>query len=368
MDYSGAWKTAFPDGFFDQPTNVIISFFPRNSKIYQITLKFEALGDMLFSPCWQRFSSKSNIIKLRWIEDFISAEIFYDESSDNLCCKWSYNGGSVSTKLVRCDAFERINKHALILENIGRYALLKKYSKYSCLYANNQSLSFTYSDKSSKKLQKLSEYLELERLVSYNDFTTMKNIMKLVNTHLIHNGFQQFGVNRDAMSILTQQNGMASCRGLAIVLCEALLSVNIASRFIACWPYEHPYEECHVICIAYSRQLNKWILLDPTNNLYMENHNGVPMDIAEFREALLSNQLFHINDDTNWNGSKVSKNQYCNYMIKNMICFDSHVNLFSNCDRYSNYIATLIPDNYDITITDRILINNDYCFWSKPLL
>lgn len=89
MDYSGAWKTAFPDGFFDQPTNVIISFFPRNSKIYQITLKFEALGDMLFSPCWQRFSSKSNIIKLRWIEDFISAEIFYDESSDNLCCKWS---------------------------------------------------------------------------------------------------------------------------------------------------------------------------------------------------------------------------------------------------------------------------------------
>ena len=143
MDYSGAWKTAFPDGFFDQPTNVIISFFPRNSKIYQITLKFEALGDMLFSPCWQRFSSKSNIIKLRWIEDFISAEIFYDESSDNLCCKWSYNGGSVSTKLVRCDAFERINKHALILENIGRYALLKKYSKYSCLYAINHCRSLT---------------------------------------------------------------------------------------------------------------------------------------------------------------------------------------------------------------------------------
>ena len=44
MDYSGAWKTAFPDGFFDQPTNVIISFFPRNSKIYQITLKFFLLA------------------------------------------------------------------------------------------------------------------------------------------------------------------------------------------------------------------------------------------------------------------------------------------------------------------------------------
>ncbi len=365
FDYTGAWITTFPNGYFEKSTNVIISFIPRNKRVFQVTLKFDSLGEMIFAPFWQRVCNDSFQLKLIWINEIILAEVRFDYSKNYLFCKWNCRGKSIITILTWYGNVIFPEKDTLILDNIGRYAMLKKYSDYApCCSESN--LNFSYADNNSAELVMLRERFYLNNLVANNDFYTMQNIMRFVNQNLIHDGYQNFGTNRDAVTILTMQNGRASCRGLAIVLSEALLSINIKSRFVACWPHEHPYEECHVVCIAYSQQYHKWILLDPTNNLYLLNQSGVPMDIAEFRNALLLNDSFKLSDNTNWNGTRITKNQYCNYMVKNMICFDSHIHLYSNCDKLSLDKVTLIPQNYDIEIKDRILVKSPDCFWKKP--
>lgn len=160
--------------------------------MYQVTLEFEVLGKMVFAPFWQRICNDSFQLKLKWITEIILAEVKFDSIKNCLYCTWKYKGKSATTILTRYSNIIFPGKDALILEDIGRYALLRKYSAYAPSDTKPDVL-FTYSDGSSEELKKLRSKLQLDLLIADNDFSTMRNVMGLINQKLIHDGYQNFG-------------------------------------------------------------------------------------------------------------------------------------------------------------------------------
>ena len=85
----------------------------------------------------------------------------------------------------------------------------------------------------------------------------------------------------------------------------------------------------------------------------------------EFRNALLCNGDFYLNQDTNWNGRRIGKTQYCDYMIKNLVRFDAVEAYYPGCDQYSTKRITLIPTNYTTTVPDRMITDDIRSFWPE---
>lgn len=362
INYEGKWEMELSSSISFNISEAVIYFYRRNSKVYQIILACPQLGDIFFAPNWQRNLGSEIIFHMLWRDGDIVFRLA--KVGNFLIGDIEQDGLLKQVKFHKCnDTLPELGKNTLILQSIWRYELLQKYKNYSNGINNGKSISFRYELKNNSLSVSLREKYKLDNLVSTDEFITMINMMKWVNSVLRHDGTQDFLGLREAASILETHPGKASCRGLAIVLCESLLAVGIKSRFVACWPAEQPFEECHVVCSAYYTKLNKWILLDPTNNLYLINAQGIPMGLMEFREALIYNRPFFINEDTNWNGKKVKKDQFADYMCKNLIRFDCMKEYFPGCDQFSKQRVTLIPVGYDIKTPDREYTQNVDEFW-----
>lgn len=365
IDFEGIWRSNLRESIFSNIKMIDFYLYRRNAKVYQILLKFSEIGDMLFSPIWQRNVEGKLTFLMSWKNgEFVKfmLERKDDKTLSGLICQ---DGRTIPILCTFCDVpLPCLQDNDLILKSFWRYELLCKYKNYQNQPSNLDNISFSYHLVNHPLSLRLVNHYQLYNYISQNDFETMKNIMRWVNQSLSHNGNQDFIGIREANSILETHPGAASCRGLAIVLCEALLAVGIKCRFVACLPEESQFDECHVVCIAFSKHLGKWLLLDSTNNLLVSDANGTPLDLMEFRNALINNHYFEINNNTNWNGVRITKNQYCDYMVKNLICFDCVENYYPGCDQYSKQRITLIPSDYsNKTLPNRKITRNASFFW-----
>lgn len=96
--------------------------------------------------------------------------------------------------------------------------------------------------------------------------------------------------------------------------------MGIKSRFITCMPKETEFDDCHVINMVYSKELEKWIWIDPTFDAYVMDEKGNLLGIREVRERLVNGQPLVLNADANWNREILQiKEKYLeNYMAKNL--------------------------------------------------
>ena len=365
IDYEGIWKTTLRESIFLNIKMMDFYLYRRNAKVYQILIKFPEMGDVLFCPIWQRNVDDKLIFLMNWRDGQSIKFILRQKDNKTLFGLIYQDNRMISIECTFCDAsLPCLQDNSLILRSPWRYELLCKYRNYQSRTSDLDNISFSYHLINHPLSLRLVNYYHLYDYTSLNDFETMKNIMRWVNQKLSHDGNQDFIGIREANSILGTHPGTASCRGLAIVLCEALLAVGIKCRFVACLPEESLFDECHVVCVAFSKYLGKWLLLDPTNNLFIMDANGIPLDLMEFRSALINNDYFEINNNTNWNGARITKNQYCDYMVKNLICFDCAENYYPGCDQYSKQRITLIPLNYlNETLPNRKITRNAFAFW-----
>ena len=364
INIEGTWEAILKNDYISINLNRIrLHFYKRNSKVYQIVLNFPQMGTMLFSPVWQRITNGIINFKINWrgLEP-ISFVLHIKEYFLNGIIKQDDKTILTSFKKLNIES-PIINSETMLLHSIWRYELLLKYCDYKHFENDNiESINFTYSTPKHHLSVKLFNEYKLYLLKNKeSDIYTMLNAMNWTNKIVNHDGNQNFIAIREASSIIENQNGKANCRGLAIILCEVLLSLGIKARFVTCLPEEEPYDECHVVCIAFSRNVNKWILLDPTNNLYVKNKSGSFLAIDEFRNSLIANNEIFINENTNWNGSFVSKNQFCDYMIKNLIKFNCLINYYPSCDQYEKERITLIPLKY--MQNNNSYIKNEMVFW-----
>ena len=90
-------------------------------------------------------------------------------------------------------------------------------------------------------------------------------------------------------------------------------------------PKETQFDDCHVINMVFSKDLDKWIWIDPTFATYIMNEKGNLLGIQEVRERLIKDQPLIINADGNWNRENLQSKEYYldYYMAKNlyrMVC------------------------------------------------
>lgn len=189
--------------------------------------------------------------------------------------------------------------------------------------------AFTYQAADAPALVTLRQELKLDSIAGGgNEISKMLNIMRWLHDLVPHDGQRENPIVKNALSMIEEckrdERGL-NCRGLATVLNECYLAMGYPSRILTCLPKDSIVQECHVINIVYSRQLGKWIWLDPTHASYVMDENGLLLDPFEVRTRLINDEPLILNPDANWNHQASTEKEFylLDYMAKNLYRFDT---------------------------------------------
>ena len=216
-------------------------------------------------------------------------------------------------------------KFKLLVEPLKTYHLtiLKDAKAYN--FEDNRELpKFTYQSKENTSLANLRKEYNLDSIAGNGTETSkILNLMHWVHNVVKHDGASENPKVQNAINIISvckTENRGVNCRMMATVLNECYLAMGIKSRHITCMPGEEIFDDCHVINMVYSKDLKKWLWIDPTFNAYVTNENGEMLSIQEVRESLVQNRPLVLNPDANWNNKiKQTKENYLEtYMAKNL--------------------------------------------------
>ena len=163
-----------------------------------------------------------------------------------------------------------------------------------------------------------------------------------------------------------------NCRALAICLTEALLAEGIPARYITCLPKAWDTDnDCHVICVAWSKSLGKWIWVDPTFAAFVTDDKGLLLHPGEVRHRIINNLPVVLNQDANWNNeSTESQSDYIDYyMAKNLYILQT--NTFNQAEpegesthKQGLHVA-LVPQGIKYPNSDYNTTDEEW-FWQSP--
>ncbi len=183
---------------------------------------------------------------------------------------------------------------------------------------------FTYQSATDSNLAALRKGFKLDSVIGEgNEVSQILNLLHWVHNLIPHDGEHMNPVVKNAMSMIAEckrDNRGLNCRGLATVLNECYLSLGIPSRFVTCMPKDSVFQECHVINIVFSKELHKWLWIDPTNDAYVMDEKGNLLGIEEVRERIIDDRPVILNPEANWNHkvSKTKEDYLYQYMAKNL--------------------------------------------------
>lgn len=183
---------------------------------------------------------------------------------------------------------------------------------------------FSYQSMDDPNLVKIRKDLRLDSIAgSGNEVSKILNLLHWVHNTIRHDGSSDNPTQKNAIELIkvcsTDKRGV-NCRMMATVLNECYLAMGFKSRYVTCMPKETKFDDCHVINMVYSEDLEKWIWVDPTFDAYVMNEKGELLGLGEVRERLINGKTLILNPDANWNRkSSQTKEYYLEvYMAKNL--------------------------------------------------
>ena len=236
---------------------------------------------------------------------------------------------------------------------------------------------FVYAQPSDSLLTLSRERFNLDSIAGEgDDISRIKNLLYWIHDNIKHdgsNGLAPGPVNlRNTYDSAKSNNCGYNCRALAISLTEALLAEGIPARYITCESkYWDSDPDCHVICVAWSESLNKWIWIDPTFAAYVTDENGLLLHPGEVRYRLQNDLPLILNEDANWNHTvKQTKETYLeDYMAKNLYIMSANMLNQSEpegtTDHPKGKVAALVPFNSNYTNANIITTDEEW-FWQPP--
>lgn len=258
-------------------------------------------------------------------------------------------------------------------------------------FADNRHIpNFSYQPMDDPNLVRVRTELKLDSIAGDgNELSQIFNLLHWVHNKVRHDGGSMNPTSKNAIDLIevckTENRGL-NCRMMATMLNECYLSMGIKSRFVTCMPRETEFDDCHVINMVYSRELDKWIWIDPTFDAYVMDEKGNLLGIQEVRERLVKGQPLVLNADANWNRSSLqSKEHYLDYyMAKNLYRIETPLVSEYDTETWQNgkeatYVELLPLDgivqtpqkevtDYEKTGTKitNYKTNNPDLFWTKP--
>ena len=161
---------------------------------------------------------------------------------------------------------------------------------------------------------------------SGSDFQKAVNLLNWISSHIYHYGNYDNHVRNTAMDLFDYafdkgENRGINCRSLSLALTECLLAVGVKTRTVYILPFS-PYDfDNHVVSECWIEELNKWVLFDPTYNLYFSDKDGTPLGILELRQKLAEQEEIVFSELANYNGNPLNKDEIITYYAKDMFRF-----------------------------------------------
>lgn len=236
--------------------------------------------------------------------------------------------------------------------------------------------AFTYASPNDSLLSRTRDFFHLDEVAGTgDDLSRIKRLLYWLHDLVRHDGSSSWPKCHyncvDLYQLCQKEKRGLNCRFMAEMLCEALLAENIPARYITCQSREYDTDnDCHVITIAWSRQLNKWVWVDPTFCAYVTDENGLWLHPGEVRERLQAGKKLILNEDANWNHkSKQTVEGYLEqYMAKNLYIIGSNFHSRSEAESHDgtqkSESITLVPEGFKYKWGQTT--SDDEYFWQAP--
>ncbi len=243
-------------------------------------------------------------------------------------------------------------------------------------------MHFQYSGAQEENLQKLREIYHLGAVAGDGSETgRIINLMKWVNRLTWHHPNPKLPGPYNALHLIGTCKGWKrgiNCWMFALILNEVYLSMGFVSRLVHLKPFSNVNKESHFVTSVFSRELGKWLFMDPDFGGYFMDEKGNILGIAEIRRRLIAGQPLRSNRDVKGFTFILGKGSYPWYLSKNIFRYDCPQ--CSEFDQETLKIGKtyyeLIPDGYDEELllepqaTPRgnriIYVNDETLFWQAP--
>lgn len=248
--------------------------------------------------------------------------------------------------------------------------------QHSPAYATDTvTVKFTYQSATQSALAKIRQRFNLDSIAGYgDDISKIKNLTYWVHDLVRHDGGSYNPSGPKTLANLVDSCKLydrgVNCRMMAIMLTEALLAEDIPARYLTCQSKDYDTDsDCHVICVAWSESLNKWVWADPTFAAFVTDKNGVMLHPGEVRQHLMDNEPLILNEDANWNHEEPqTKEDYLDYYMAKNLYFITAITDNRQApegDTLQSVFVTLSPvrSNY---IGSQIITTDYYKFWQSP--
>lgn len=289
---------------------------------------------------------------------------------------------TLSSILVRIDSLEAASLNEAMeyawdnFDDVKTYLeILKESPSYAADTISKPNFVYVLPDDS--MLTETRSHFNLDSIAGDgNDISKIKNLLYWVHNNIQHDGSNGFPVGpRNLKNIYYSAKRDScgyNCRALAISLTEALLAEGIPARYLTCESKKWDSDgDCHVICIAWSESLNKWIWVDPTFAAYVTDASGLLLHPGEVRYRLQHDLPVILNSDANWNNQILqTKEEYLDdYMAKNLYIISANLLNQAEPEGHSNheqgYFSALVPKESNYTNAYYITTDSDW-FWQPP--
>ncbi len=159
-----------------------------------------------------------------------------------------------------------------------------------------------------------------------SDMARAVSLLNFISANMFHNGSalckSMAPENIMSCSFRKGKECGVNCMALSTALTACLLEVGIKARTVFMMPAS-PYDaDNHVVAEAWLRDRRKWIMLDPTYNLYAYSENE-PMSVLELRSRLARQDSVYLGDCSSYNGSPIDKSDVLSYYAKDIYWFQA---------------------------------------------
>lgn len=263
---------------------------------------------------------------------------------------------------------------------LSKLDLLKKSSPYKP--GIGEKIKFSYAQGGDSLLELTRQRFNLDSVAGNGDeLSRIKNLLHFTHDAVRHDGgsmWPSVPFNFRALyDVCKEENRGVNCRFMAIMLAEALMAEDIPARYLTCLPkYNDTDGDCHVITVAWSKDLGKWVWVDPSFDAWVTDENDIMLSPEEVRSRLIAGQPLKLAEGANWNHQQdqTIEGYLYNYMAKNLYIIGSNtVNQAEPEGQYSSRINKvergkqiyLVPEG--ITYSNN-MTNDPESFWAAPEL
>jgi len=222
--------------------------------------------------------------------------------------------------------------------------------------AKNADMHFVYDNDNPQFSQLRSKY-PIETIAGDGgDFSKAVNLLCWISKHIYHKGDHDGAITHNALTLLDYAYDKGkpcgiNCVALATILSECLLAVGLQARRVYLMPCS-PYDgDNHAVTHVYVREMNKWVMLDPTFNAYLTNEQGERLSLLDLRNCLANQTPVFFNNEAKYNDdiwTAESAKENIAYFAKNLFYFQTfEESTFGSDNAPENRIIVLSPQGYD---------------------